>query len=439
MKKNIFFEKINTYRQFALLIFLYLTLIVGFYFNEDSLGAARTDYASMKIISLFFSENFLYALFNYDDLNVGGPVTRHSPIFLIWESLFWKLNFKDVFFRLINLHFCLLIIFIFYKCLKYKFTNVNNIILTFIASAVFLSPTFRSSSIWPDSYLFGLFFFLISIYLFLKFEKETKKERKLFLALLNTFILAVSAYISPNFSLFSIFYFFYYFKYFKFSRELIFIIILNLILSFPAFYYLFVLDINFLAPGDKFQFEENVFTLLNLSNKIILLPTLIFFHFIPFLPYILKNINFNLIFKSKKEIFLISLFFLISAYIFDFKYTYESTKGGGLFYQLSQFFFSNNFLVFFISYFSAILIYVLSYKNLRNILIILLLFFSNPQITIYHNYFEPLLYILIFLILDIKFSNHFFLEKKNISYIFIFSILFLTLNLIKNDIQLLLS
>jgi hypothetical protein len=45
---------------------------------------------------------------------------------------------------LINLHFLLLIIFFFFKCLKIKFSNYNNKILYLISLLLFISPTFRS-------------------------------------------------------------------------------------------------------------------------------------------------------------------------------------------------------------------------------------------------------------------------------------------------------
>ena len=44
----------------------------------------------------------------------------------------------------------------------------KNIFLLFV-SLIFLSPTFRSLSIWPDSRLSGLLIFTIGIFFYLKF------------------------------------------------------------------------------------------------------------------------------------------------------------------------------------------------------------------------------------------------------------------------------
>ena len=73
-----------------------------------------------------------------------------------------------------------------------------------------------------------------------------EENKKLKNCILNIIFCAMSAYVSPNFAVFSIFYFYKFFSFYKFDKtKLVIIILLNLILSIPAFYYLFVLDINF--------------------------------------------------------------------------------------------------------------------------------------------------------------------------------------------------
>ena len=68
-----------------------------------------------------------------------------------------------------------------------------------------------------------------------------------------------------------------------------------------------------------------------------------------------------------------------------------------------------------------------------NYLIILLIVLSTPQLSIYHQYFEPLIYLLIFFEL-IK-ENEFKINYKNIAVLFTYLILFLTLNILKSDIK----
>ena len=72
----------------------------------------------------------------------------------------------------------------------------------------------------------------------------------------NIIFLIISSYISPNFSLFIIFFLYHYLKKVAF-KDLLIISLFCLVSSIPAFYYIFVLDINFLlaaTPGiDKSQ------------------------------------------------------------------------------------------------------------------------------------------------------------------------------------------
>ena len=75
MKK--FFDK-NYY--FIFFIF-YLTIIGGFYFNEDSLGGAKHDYIyHLKFINLFKENNITNGLKMFTG---SGYEARNSPFFYI--------------------------------------------------------------------------------------------------------------------------------------------------------------------------------------------------------------------------------------------------------------------------------------------------------------------------------------------------------------------
>ena len=119
---------------------------------------------------------------------------------------------------------------------------------------IFLSPTFRSLAIWPDSRLIGLTLFTLSIYYFLKFEEN----KSLKFAIYNVITLAISAYVSPNFSVISIFFIIrFIFHYSFFSKQILYLVIINLFLAFPALYYIFVLDVNFLLQSAAIGIEVN--------------------------------------------------------------------------------------------------------------------------------------------------------------------------------------
>ena len=83
----------------------------------------------------------------------------------------------------------------------------------------------------------------MSIYEYLKFHKK----KKFINCIRNIILLSISAYISPNFSLFSIFFFIKYLVFYKNNlKNISLIIILNIVLSLPAFIYLMNLETNIL-------------------------------------------------------------------------------------------------------------------------------------------------------------------------------------------------
>jgi hypothetical protein len=395
-------------------IFLYSSLIVGFIFGENLTGGAQNDYIAHKEIILKFSTNFLETLLNFDKES-----TRHSPVLLIILSFFEKIGLSDSFIRLINLHFLLLIIFFFFKCLKIKFSNYNNKILYLISLLLFISPTFRSLSIWPDSRLHGLLYFIISIYFFLNFKKENNKKLKFKFALLNTLFLCLASYFSPNFSLFVFFFLFHFYNNYKIKKRFLILILLNFFLSLPAIYYVFFLKIFFFLTSVS-EYGKSL-AALNPANKIILISSIFLFHYFPFF-FITKN---KYTFKIKYLIILISIFTIL---IYFFNYQTNFT-GGGIIYKLSNILFNNNYFFYFFSFLGFCLIFNLSYKNFNNFLLIFLIIFGNPQLEVYQKYYEPMLLITFFTLFNFNFNR--LMLKKRIIFLYIFNLFFLIANLLR--------
>ncbi len=399
-------------------ILLYISLIVSFLLGENSTGGAIKDYVNHKIISIDFSNNFYDTFLNYENYN-----TRHSPILTIFLSLFERIKLNDFLIRFIHLNICLILPVYFYKSLNLVIKNRN--ITFFLVSLIFISPTFRTLAIWPDSRLLGLAFFTISIYHYLKFVQK----RKFFSCIKNIIFLSLSAYFSPNFSLFAVFYFLNFVIYYKQNLKVIVLIILiNVILSVPAFFYLFFLDNNFLSNAAVLnQNSKSIFFLGNIPNNVLLISSIVFFYLIPFI--ILKIFKLNII-KSYILHIIISLVILfICINYFDYKYEYT---GGGFFFKLFYVFLDNRYLFFTFVFIS--LFYVLTLLNLKfnNYILVIILIFSNPQITVYHKYYDPLLLILFFLLfnIDINFKN---LDKyKSKILIFTYFLFFLIINNLKS-------
>ena len=414
---SIFLNK-NIYKKEIFFFFiLYITLIISFILGENSTGGALGDYLEQKKISQKFASEFFKTFYEYDTYG-----TRHSPVLIILLSFFEKIKLSDNLIRLIHIHLCLFLPFIFYKCLILRFKEVDKKIFFFLSSLIFLSPTFRSLAIWPDSRLLGLILFTLSVYYFLKFEDN--KDFKF--AIYNVITLAFSAYISPNFSVFSVFFLVkFIFFYGIFSKKIFSLVFLNLFLAFPAFFYVFVLDINFFLKSAAIGIEENKFFFNNLFNDVLITFSIFFFYLIPFLFF--KVIRLNNILNIRN--ILISLF-IFSVCVFNFDYNY-SYSGGGIFFKLSNFFFHNNYLFYLISFFSILVLCSLISTNYLNIFLFIIILLNNPQYTIYHKYFDPFLLISFFTIFSLNVDPKKIFIEKNYLFIFAYHLAFLIISNLK--------
>ncbi len=328
--------------------------------------------------------------------------------------------------RFLNLNLSFLSVLIFYKCLFLIFNKQKSLLISLISTILVFSPSFRSLAIWPNSINLGLLLFLISIYFFLNFQ--IKNDEKFKNAILNTLFLALSSYVSPNFSVFVIFFFYNYFLIFK-NHEIIKIILINILLSFPAIYYVFIDNNYFMFNHVVSANVDNTLSFSLLINKIVIISTIVFFHLIPFIlveKEYLKKIKDNILIK----IILISLTVIIIS--FSFNYNYE-IGGGGIFFKISNFLFGNNYLFYFSILIIILFLYEVINNKIQNILLFICLFLSNPQYSIYHKYFDPLV-LIIWLLLFSKKQNYQknYFKNKNIILLYLFYLVFIFLNYLKS-------
>ena len=416
MKYNFF----KTSNVVLIFITLYISLIVGFFFDENlNLGAKPDWYFGDIPVLEALSKDLKKTLINYDIYS-----HRHSPVYLIFLSFLKNIGLDFDLIRFIHLNISILLIYFFYRILLLKFDYIGKNILLIFSFSIFLSPTFRSLAIWPDTRIIGLLFFVISILEFLKYLKYKKK----IYIWKNTIFLICSSYISPNFSLFIIFFSYHYMKDNNF-RDLFFLYLFCLVSSFPVFYYIFILDVKFFMVNTPGEINgENISLSLNVSDKILIISSIISFHLIPFL--LNNDFLYKIIEILKKDLLIVSVIFIILLFFFNYQISYT---GGGIFFQISNFIFKNNALFYFISFASLILVYSFVKNNLNNFLIFLPLIFSNIQNTIYHKYYDPLVMILFFSIITIPNNFKFFKKKNNIFIIYIFYFLYILLRVIKNN------
>ena len=400
---------------------LYFSLLIGFIYGENLNYGSYYDWINAYVSPInSFSNDFFDTLLNYEKFG-----QRHSPVYIIFLSLFKRIGLDLDLIRLINLHLSLSLIFIFYNCLRLKFKNTDKLILQTLSLVIFLSPTFRSLSIWPDSRLPGLIFFTLAIYFFLRFSLSLNKKNKF--ALLCSTSIIMASYVSPNFSLFSIFFYYVFFKELR-LRNFLFLLLVNFIAALPMIYYVFILDVNFITAGKTLSSDGTSVSLdFNFSNKILIIGSIFFFHLFPLLAILLDKEK--IISLLKKKILHILLVFSICIYFFDYQMNFS---GGGVFFQLSQILFGNNVLFFILSFLSLTLIIYLAGLHKYNFYLILLLILSNVQNTIYHKYYEPLIIIVIFLLFKNSNLESFFSKKTNLLFFYLFNIFYILMRTVKN-------
>lgn len=413
MINNLFNNKYHI----IIIVLSIFSIYFGFFLDENLTGGPKNDFAhALKQVDAF-EKDLKYSFFNFDKIENS---TRISPVFIFIIYVFKQILVDIDLVRFLLMNLIILSQFFFYKCLKIYFNKneISDKLLLVLSCIIFFSPSFRSNSIWPESAMLGLLFFVISIYYFLKFEKKNKTKY----CLLNILFLSIASYIRPSYCLFAIFYFLefvmIFYKKENFIKNTILITIVNVILALPAFYYVFILDIFFIKYGGL---STNYF------NKISIISSIIFFHLIPIIFYKYKDLSFNF----SKEIILIIIIIIFSLIItLYFDYNLE-LSGGGIILHFSNLIFQNN-LIFYIllPIFFYFLIKLALIKKFKNFIILLILLLLTPQYHIFHKYYDPLIIILVFTLLRLEIKNDYFYKTINLSFLFFFYIIYLTVNAI---------
>ena len=267
----------NSNLKIILIFFLfYISILIGFYFNEDSLGGAEGDFNYHYKISLAFSKNF-FETFNGFGTQESAMGTRNSPVFWIVLSQASKFISYDIL-RIINSFVSILICLYFFKCLKIRHKDTESFILALIACSIFLSPTVRSLSIWPYSLIWGLLFFVMSIFHFLKYLDAGNEIDKFKQCLIVVFFVALSAYFYPAFGIFFLFYSINFFFNYNFNKKFFLLMIFSLFLATPFLYYILSKDVINAFEGAQGMSMSN-FNTFNISNKILIISSMILFFY----------------------------------------------------------------------------------------------------------------------------------------------------------------
>lgn len=390
--------KINNLNKILYLI-LGLSLFIELYLDIDSAGSGgfKSDF---KITWPLVEQPFSFTT----DYEIKFPL--HYYIAAIIYKVF---NDKEI----LRLVYCILafpIPYIFFLCLKTKYTkiNINNLFL--FSLIIFLLPSFRSAAIWPNTQITAIFFFLISLLYFLRWEikKHYKKiNKELFLTI---FFMSLTVYTRQIYAM--IFFYFMIIFYFSLSKEaFIKTVIIVSIFALPGL--IFVLFWPKILQA-TFEFK--------LYNSLLVNTSIISFYLIPFFSIIYffeKKFDFLKTLNDKKlELFLISIFVLTCSIFFNYNYL----MGGGYFIKLSKILFGNFYFFYLSSIIGFFLLYLLSREHHYNLILNIIIIFTVSAYIIFMKYYEPMLILLLFLIMKTDLTKIFLSNKK---YIYLYHCYFL--------------
>jgi len=220
------------------------------------------------------------------------------------------------------------------------------------------------------------------------------------------------------------FLFFFFFKYlqkYKLTSKIYLLFLFNVILATPALLFLIKKNLYFFDyEVTNISFLEKI----NIANKIVIISSIIFFHLLPFFLNSLKKILI-----TRKEILILIIIYFFSILFFNFPKQYNA--GGGIIFHLSNLLTNSSFLLFVFFFFALIYLNQLTRKISFNYLLILLLIPYNLQFTIYHKYFDSVIFIIFMLLFTNQINKNYF-KYENILYLYIFQLIFLVLSLNKN-------
>ena len=416
----------NNYN-FLIYSVLYTSLLFGLFINEDlTIGYKLDHFIHLQIIEKF-DRNFTETLLNFNKVDTSS----HSPVFYIVYMLLKKISLSnELLLRIINLHISLLIPYLFYLILKIKDISNRNILIGLIPGIFFLSPYFRSGSLWIGSENISIVFLFTSFYYYLSFKN--KDNKKFNLIVLNIVFLSIAAYLRPIYSLFSLYFFLSLFKDLNETKKIFHYILINLFLAFPAFYYIFILKIDFIS----LHISQEPISISRFINQFSLVVSILLFYSTSFIVFNFKNLIKSSYKVTNLILFSIYIFILINYFNYTIPY------GGGVFYRISSLIFLNNYFFYFVSGLGFIFVKIIlidnfkSKININDIILFLVLLFLEIDRIIYHETYDIIIYPIFFIFFKNYYFSNFFenFTKNKLIFLYCFSFLLLLMNFVKNAI-----
>ncbi len=399
---------------FALAFLSVCSFFLGFYFDENSAGAGSFDgdfKNTWKNINTFLNNSVYEGILLTASGDPSVYKSSRTPLIYILNSLLnpfatEKLSFINSIFVL-----SLSIPIFFYILLKINLVEINKNLIFLITSLVFLSPYFRTSSYWAGEENYGLITTILSL-IFLKlifYSEQIKKNKKIPYYFLLIFFSSTCVYFDQKLLIIPIICFINILLQEKSMNFKIFSFLFYLFLSLPFIYLIFLwkniipnVDVDTRYVGSSFNWIHPGYVISILS-----------FYIFPLIFFKKRNILVIIkdLFESKLNKYL-SLFFVIYlVYLFflnDYSFSHYNT-GRGITYKVASLLFENlivqeifTYFIFLVCFFILLIFFD---ENKKGLLIISFFVISSILITpIYHEYYDPILLILVFSLFNKNFE-----------------------------------
>ena len=381
--------------KYFFLIFFITSYIIGFFLRENVAGGAEQDFLNFTwpLINSF-KKDLLFTIINYGTFGEGS-----LPLFHIINAYLNPFTFNQIIFQGSITLISLLNVLFFSQIIEKKF-NLKKIDALLYSSIFLILPFFRSSAFWGITENFGWLFLLLSIKYYNLIDKN-KSSEQIKIIFLTCLFSSMALYTRPYMVFFPIFIILKLLIEKDFSL-LKYFILFFLIFSIPGLQLIYLWDGIFKIGNSEINLIKDYHNPKYVFKNLLIFSSLFLFYTIPF------EFSKKLKFDKKIAFYFLIIFFIliIQNYLGNFDYLKSTQIGGGAFLKINNILFGDNLIFFlFIASLGALLIikYLLESKK-NKIIFFCLLIFCFPKI-ILQEYFEPLILIVLFTLMDLGKKN----------------------------------
>jgi hypothetical protein len=374
-------NKINNYLNLNsfIAIIIIISFFLGFYLEENSSGGAVDFIHVLNNLNTFHNNSFF-------KINWMDYESSALPLYYVVTSLFYNPE-NLIPMRVFCMFLSILSFILFFLILKMNL-KIDKSLVFLIASLIFLSPYFRTSSYWMMEENFAILMILISFYFYFRLSYKFNY----FILFLVIFFSACAFFSRQNYIVINFILFLLIFDGKKlFSKKNFWILIFYLISFCPIIYFIIAWKglIPPLLVSEKRAFIFYFYNIPHLMNIILI-------YSVPFI-YLRKESIINFLNKNKFQL----IFFLL-IYLIIFNKFYPNILGGGAINKL-LFMFTDGLILKYLTIISSYLSFVILYFLFKENKIIMTFFSLNILLfctinPVWQEYFDPitLMFILMF-------------------------------------------